>query len=285
MESYVESLPHHAAAVLRSDLPGRPDRAGDRDGHRPFRLHAHAAAHDPRRQRRRGCGRMAGRGQLRGLPAGRAHDGAPSAHAAARRPAGPGADRGLDRRHGLDGLAARLVVAALRGWRGQRLGAGEHERLVPGLAVALRAACGPGPALCGRGRGHRAGRPLLLARGCGKCRARCAVAAARRTGARGPGRSRAAHAARHARGCGPCALRSRAGNCGRGALGAGGLLRPARLRLHPACHLPAGAGARGGRRSGRLRRRLAGVRRGRRGLHALREPGVAEDGAAPRARR
>jgi MFS family permease len=47
----------------------------------------------------------------------------------------------------------------------------------------------------------------------------------------------------------------------------GRLLRNARLRLHPARHLPAGVGALAGRRSTPVRAGLAGVRRDGRGVH------------------
>ncbi len=92
-----------------------------------------------------------------------------------------------------------------------------------------------------------------------------------------------ADAARRDRIGGACECRG-SGAGRRRLMGPGDLLRHPRLRLHPAGHLPARAGARGGRRSGRVRRCLAGVRRGGCGLDAAGQRAAGARRPAPRAR-
>ena len=174
-----------AAALLLRRLRGRPARAGARDGHRALRVHADAAAHDPRRQRRRGRRRLARRGQLRGLSAGRAH--ARRAFRSRRSASGCcrwSRSRCRPRRWAGPIRSRVWLRAALRGRRGERLGAGEHQRLVPGLARALRSArgrpasCTPASAPASRwpvsiagARARPASRPMRC--GCSSARWRC----------------------------------------------------------------------------------------------------------------
>ena len=184
--------------VLPRRLRGRLAGAGDGDGHRPLRLHADAAADDPRGQRRRGRRRLARRGQLRGLSAGRAHGGAHPADAAAHGLVSLAAIVVVDRGDGLDriarasGCVLRFVAGVASAWALVSTSVwclawlARFER--PAGAGMLYAGVGAGIALAGLycwragAAGVRAGRAVAAARRAGAawaCHRRGAADAAR----------------------------------------------------------------------------------------------------------
>ena len=131
-----------AACLFVAVCAAGPARPRHRDGHRPFRLHAVAAPDDRRRERRRRRRRLARVGQLRGLPAGRAHHCPPAACAATHWRcsalvviAGPRPRRWAGRASSL--FVARGSLLRFVAGRRERVGAGQHQCLVPGVAVAL----------------------------------------------------------------------------------------------------------------------------------------------------
>ena len=203
-------------------------------------------------------------GQLPGLPGRRARSPARLGLSPA------GADAGKPCRHRvttaamgvLDGLAAWMPALCRR--RVQRLGAGRHQRV--GLAAP-----GAGPPHGALRLGLRRRRP--------RHRLRRAVLPRRRAARRAdrPAVAGTGRAGRARRGAGEPLRRPTAGSrqptlhagrrpatARRVARRARDLLRRARLRLHPAGHLPAGARARGGGRPADVRPRLARLRHRRR---------------------
>ena len=146
-----------ARSAVSPRLAGRAG-AGRADGHRPLRLHAGLAADGARRRALAGTRRLAGLGQLRGLPAGRVGRGRVAAAPAAgrhRQPAGGGgADPAMPLPHSVAGWAALRLAAGwasalgficVASWRPARAG----DPIEPAASAVIYAGVGAGIAATG----------------------------------------------------------------------------------------------------------------------------------------
>ena len=247
----------------RAPRPGRAALPRRRDGHRPLRLHADAAADAARGPARRRPGRLAGRRQLRGLPGGRADRRRACRCAPAPWPSWPCSPprRSPPRwrcrcpRSGCrcaswpaprrPGSSSPPASGAWARWRER--GASARERL--GLRRRRRrhrarrhcTACSPPRRAFVR---SRCGCNSAAWRCCWRCRCSGSSPVCRRRRRRHRRRRASGLACRRRRHARPRRL-----------------LRLHGLRLHPARDLPARAGAQRGRRPARVRPRVAGLRR------------------------
>ena len=262
MSSHAQPLVPARSAVAS---PAGRAGAGRADGHRPLRLHAGLAADGARRRALAGTRRLAGLGQLRGLPAGRVDRGrvaaAPAAGRAGRQPAGGGgADPGHAAAHSVAGWAALRLAAGwasalgficVASWRPARAG----DPIEPAASAVVYAGVGAGIAATGLA--------CLALMAAGATAAQCWVALGAGAGlVDGRLAQTARGAAGHRRVRPPIQPGTAAARHG----GTGVALRRVRHRLHHSRHLPARHGQGSHARSGGVRLGLAPVRTGRRAV-------------------